>query len=371
MCVGPEIANKTPRMIQRPHLPALTSLRFVAAFAVVLYHFAVGASAHWPLFWRNLVGNGSAGVPFFFILSGFVLTYTYQGSSVTNGRFWWLRFARIYPVYLVSLLLALPPYLALLRQGEGFGGFPLDIVTRTLLLQQWLPGQALRWNGPAWTLSCEAFFYLSFPLALFAMVRLKRGHLWVSGAAILLYALFGPVARATGSASFEALSHTPLRHVFLFVAGIGLALEFLQGYRLPAGLFWLSSAAAVLVMGFIPTLDGIWGLCGCLTFAVLILSAASLELKGVAKALSWAPLVLLGEASYSLYILHEPLGSYLHLVAKKTGLSFDSTWVVIGASLFAVAVSIVAFKLVERPANGILRRWCQAGARVAAPVPGN
>ena len=96
----------------RPHLRALTGLRFVAAFQVLAYHgLGTGPQSAWWM--RSLVGSGYVGVSLFFVLSGFVLTYTYHDSlrdgTATRGAFVAARVARIYPVYLLSLLVALPP----------------------------------------------------------------------------------------------------------------------------------------------------------------------------------------------------------------------------------------------------------------------
>src|SRR6476620_6656817 len=93
----------------RPRLHAITSLRFLAALHVVLFHMrVVGILSGGPWWYQNFASIGYIGVNFFFVLSGFILVYTYAGSSFSVRRFWQARFARIYPAYVVSLIVAAP-----------------------------------------------------------------------------------------------------------------------------------------------------------------------------------------------------------------------------------------------------------------------
>jgi peptidoglycan/LPS O-acetylase OafA/YrhL len=155
---------------RRPTLPALTGIRFFAAFYVVLFHSRPWLMSHFnlPGSLITFLGNGYLAVALFFLLSGFILSYTYAG-NVENGRqhakFWEPRFARIYPVYFLSLMLALPFQRAL----------PLTTKIAVLaMVQAWNPfrrGWTGAWNYPAWSLSVEAFFYLCFP---FIQKRISR-----------------------------------------------------------------------------------------------------------------------------------------------------------------------------------------------------
>ena len=93
----------------RPRLHALTTLRFFAALHVVLFHMRViGILPGGPWWYQNFASIGFVGVNFFFVLSGFILVYTYDGPSLNVRRFWWARFARIYPAYILSLIVAAP-----------------------------------------------------------------------------------------------------------------------------------------------------------------------------------------------------------------------------------------------------------------------
>ena len=83
-------------------LPALTIVRFFAALVVALSHYALFGLRESPVWLRNIVSSGYLGVPFFFILSGFVLVYASDGAPLDKWQFWVRRAARIYPIYLLA-----------------------------------------------------------------------------------------------------------------------------------------------------------------------------------------------------------------------------------------------------------------------------
>src|SRR5208282_2377784 len=94
------------------------------------------------------------------------------------SAFYWARFVRLYPIYLLSFLLYLP--IAVQKyvlypspESTGHHTFVLSAVLSCLMLQSWTP-LAQAWNGPSWSLSVEAFMYLMFPLVGFRLVRLSR-----------------------------------------------------------------------------------------------------------------------------------------------------------------------------------------------------
>ena len=144
-----------------PQLDALTGLRFLAAAAVFLSHIKV-----WFVIDNFDPGPiGSAAVGFFFVLSGFILSHVYRGAQehTPPGRFYLARLARIWPMHIVCL--------ALLCVTPGFRSAPDTLmewstyIEHALLLQSWTldTSAAMGWNGPAWSLSVEAFFYVMFP----------------------------------------------------------------------------------------------------------------------------------------------------------------------------------------------------------------
>jgi len=168
----------------RPRLPAVTSLRFFAAFHVALFHLNEMGAITGPHWLKTFAGIGYVGVSFFFVLSGFILVYTYAWRNVVLGEFYQTRFARIYPAYLFSLVLTFPFFcFGALKMHVPFfyfaeQHFTLSAVLVLLLLQSWVPQAALSWNAVAWSLSVEAFFYAIFPFALNRFGKFSRQVLW-------------------------------------------------------------------------------------------------------------------------------------------------------------------------------------------------
>jgi len=165
-----------------PTLRALTGLRFVAAFHVLLLHTALGFVQGAPPFVANVVRAGTASVSLFFVLSGFILAYQYLDVGGTRPldrrQFWWARVARIYPVYLFALLFALPYFFAwaaaTLESESPWASakIAVTLVANLTLTQGWIPQTVGPMNPPGWSLSVEAFCYLLFPFAAARVVRL-------------------------------------------------------------------------------------------------------------------------------------------------------------------------------------------------------
>ena len=174
----------------------LTSLRFFAATLVVFHHLAGVLWLDGDVFHPFNLGNA---VSFFFVLSGFVLYYSYARRMQTMS--WWqfsvLRFFRIWPAHIAVLVLGLailvtPGYTQQLAVRT-----PTEIAQIVFLLQSWTPRVEVFWglNAPSWSISTELFFYISFPVLVPLMhrhpVRLCLGLL-VSVAAYLCKRCPGP-----------------------------------------------------------------------------------------------------------------------------------------------------------------------------------
>lgn len=137
----------------RQQLPALTGLRFFAALLVLCVHFGRWLAMPTPL--HTLIGRGGVSVGLFFVLSGFILTHTYCTASGsfrgTPGAFYVARFARIYPVYLCGIGLALMtvnPWAVPVHTPHL-----LILVLTMSLIQSWFPPLQAIINGPGWSLS--------------------------------------------------------------------------------------------------------------------------------------------------------------------------------------------------------------------------
>lgn len=153
-------------------IKSLTSLRAIAAAMVFSSH--IGTS-DLPIWLDHLKLNGYLGVSIFFILSGYVLIHTYREQCHTY-KFWIARFIRIYPLYLIFLLLGL-------KHGGN------NLLGHLLLLQAWDKNSAYDFNPVLWSLSAEAFFYFIFPLLRSLLLRFRH----IFGLIILILILLGIV----------------------------------------------------------------------------------------------------------------------------------------------------------------------------------
>ncbi|BAY23077.1 putative acyltransferase [Calothrix sp. NIES-2100] len=170
-------------MIKQELLP-LTSLRFISAFWVFLFHITLRWPLKLPVPVSNIVSQGALGMSIFFILSGFILTYNYfEQEPIKEYRdFVIKRFARIYPIYILASLVTLPWFVipqistdipnVILRSFT----YLIVVIINLFLLQAWFPSLFNYWiNGSTWSLSVECFFYLLFPniLSVFKKISIK------------------------------------------------------------------------------------------------------------------------------------------------------------------------------------------------------
>jgi peptidoglycan/LPS O-acetylase OafA/YrhL len=353
-------------MRQAAQLPQLTSLRFFAAFWVLGFHTIprTGPTGAWAAFWNV----GWIGVTFFFVLSGFILTYTYgrDGGRLDRRRFWVARFARVYPLYLFAMLFAVPQLLRFLRlaaaQGRPLGASQITgvVISSVAMLQAWFGQLVCVWNCPSWSLSDEAFFYALFPLVL-PLATGRRGRALLLAATVGGMAFIAWGALVSGAPAFavqaaEAAVH-PLARLPEFLLGCWLGGVFLA--RRPS---WsassavaIATAAGIVVIaawaGLHPAL-GLPHLVAAPLFALLIIAVASSRMPSRGF-LAAAPLVLLGEASYSLYMLHGPLHGYVLAAFNRVAPSASVGARFVVYVVAALALAIASFRWLERPA----RRW--------------
>ncbi|HNY32088.1 MAG TPA: acyltransferase [Fibrobacteria bacterium] len=343
----------------------LTAIRFFAAAWVVVHHFGI-----WPLppdftgsnLITNVLHHGDLGVKFFFILSGFILVHVYGKKEKIKLRgFLWARAARIYPVYLFALILSLPSLLQqfhshIAQYGEikGFTIMGIKSIMVTSLTQAWFPSAALAWNGVSWSLSAEAFFYVTFPFLLPWLRKKSTRTLWL----LLLGFVALDSFRYTCSLQWPnvAWGFTPLFRLPDFATGMVLRLVMDRGFRIP----FISSLPFAL--GFIglqclnPTdsLSKILILFGThISISLLVVSLAIPRL-GTACPLYMRPLVLAGQVSYSVYLLQFPvMGIWIWLCPQWTNVEFGQFFA------FLLLFCTATYYLVETPARNYIRARVQ------------
>lgn len=359
---------------QRPLLHALTSLRFFAALLVVVFHDGHALLVYLPSWVQSVAKAGFAGVPFFFILSGFILIYNYlpRRESFSAKSFWIARFARIYPVYAVSMLVSLPIFiLTLLHATSGFAWFPQVIAQGLLvfgLMQAWVPSAAFLWNGPAWSLSVEAFFYAAFPWLMrrrnWRTIGVIVGANLVGMVALVVLSVINPEWRLVGRLKSVLGWSNPLLWLPLFFLGMGGGWLFLQGgplfKKVPSQVFRVTvtlTILAIIIAVMASDLKEVSMLLFCYALSLPCL-ALILLLADSANPITWMLstkwLVLLGEASYALYILHRPIHDWLQLIEQKWAiLDLSSPGGFMVYLFIAASIALLSVKYFEEPT----RRW--------------
>jgi peptidoglycan/LPS O-acetylase OafA/YrhL len=348
-------------------LPALTSVRFLAAFYIVLDHGLpfLEVHHHVPDVLRTFLQNGSLAVGFFFVLSGFILTYTYGGrigERLNRNRFWRARFARIYPVYFLALALAYPYQRSLSLTTK---------LTVLFMVQGWNPLTPERlgaWNFPAWSLSAEALYYLCFPFLLSWMSKARLSTIRLSICILACICVFGhTMAQGLGnfnhSSGIGRFLPLPVIRFPEFLLGIALGLVFL---RLPSNrasarpLRLYFAIVSVVVLLSIPI--GAWVSLVVIPFSVLTYDLACGQ-GLVAKILSTRLMVLLGGASYSIYLLQYPVRAWVRELFSLGDARFAFLGQVL-TPVILVGFSILVFICWEEPLRKAIRG---RPVRTAAP----
>lgn len=299
-----------PIRAEVPQIDQLTGLRGIAAWFVVLYHIRLSLTGLLPEWAIAAFAKGHLAVDVFFILSGFVLWLNYGAAFRAGGwseapRFWWKRFARIWPLH-AAILAAMALFAALLlATGRDASGYPFaELPLHFALLQNWGLTSELAWNHPAWSISTEMAAYVLFPLIALALPweRLRGGAL--IGLSVLLAAGLALVLAAFGKDNLGAdiPKFGLVRCLAEFTLGVVLC-NLWQRWRELRFAFSGCAAASLALLGggiafgvpetaFLP-----------LAFAAGLLALA-LDRGPVARFLASAPLVRLGEWSYSTYLAH-------------------------------------------------------------------
>jgi peptidoglycan/LPS O-acetylase OafA/YrhL len=347
----------------KAELPALTGLRGVAAWFVVLYHVRLSAAAQVPPEALAFFSKGYLAVDLFFMLSGFVLWLNYADRLRTEGLaaaplFLARRLARIWPLHLFILAGAIA--FAGLLQALGkinpetypWAELPLHI----LLVQNWGLTGSLTWNVPAWSISCEWAAYLLFPFLALAIDWRKVGPVATVAAIMLLSVLLAWLMETGGAATLgtDVPRFGLARALCEFAIGTaicGFWLRWRARPAVPAAAAALAAAGLALAwrFGILTEVQAV-----PLVFAALLLGLA-LTAASPANPLGWRPVHYLGRISYATYLVH-----YLLFIAFKLVFVEDAANVplpLLGLFLaLTFAASVVLHHFVELPAQGWVNR---------------
>jgi peptidoglycan/LPS O-acetylase OafA/YrhL len=375
-------------------LPSLTGLRFVGATFVFVAHgvnlflFADPSVQKNYSFWAGS-NLGVLGVCFFFVLSGFVLTWSARPGD-TPRTFWRRRFWRLVPnhvvVYLVALgLLLLAGTVPTLKQG----------ITHLFLLQSWIPDNTLFFpsvNGITWSLSVEVFFYACFPLLILLVTKIRPARLWlwagvVAGTALLMPWVSVHLVADAPASLFPTIRVSWPQYWFLYFFPVVRALEFTLGMILARIVqsgrrvgFGVLPAAVLVAAAYLASLyvpqEYTFAAIYLVPVGMLIAALAVADIGGRGTFLATRPWVWLGEITYAFFLTHLLVQFYVHGAflgqwggtgayqrseqwSTPVGLLFLGTLFV-----FCIGLAWLLYTLVQVPAT---RRWSKPkAARLAA-----
>ncbi|MCB0965245.1 MAG: acyltransferase [Ilumatobacter sp.] len=377
-------------------IDSLTGLRFVAALSVLVEHFPELVPGVSP----ERLAQGGGGVSLFFVLSGFLLTVRYRaslGDRPGRARYRFGRVTRIAPLHVAALAIVVP---IVVIQSDPFttygaGRATVSVLANLGLVHAWVPAQVMYiWNGPAWSISVEMFFYAMLPVLLVAIsgrhttrapARLiaallaAQTFVWLIGSWLVGRFLLSRSDDIVGTRLIVSrLANIPALRVGEFAAGCLVGVVFasraagarpwprLESPRFRLGLL-LAAIAAVVAIQFTPSCPAT----ACYPDAQNAAALIDLRLFAVyapiavvvIAALAWGPtpigrllerptMVRLGEASYALYIFQW----IPWLLLYDGGRTERGFWPVFLTVVATVIASVAIHRWFEVPVDRTLRR---------------
>ncbi|WP_128428344.1 acyltransferase family protein [Streptomyces cyaneus] len=380
---SPAVATDGALGSYRTKLPSLTGLRFIAAALVFFFHATFSdppmnpfADESWEEGFRWLFSKaGWMGVSFFFVLSGFVLTWSARPGDTLTG-FWRRRLLKIFPNHVVMWALAMVLFAGAMTPVSAW-------LPNLFLIHSWFPQHDtfISVNPPSWSLCSELLFYLLFPLLLRPVQRIKESALWIWAAAMVagmlavqlvtdfLMPQHPPTPEGFGISLWEfwfGYNFPPVR-MFEFVLGMILARLVAAGAAprigiIAASLLCLVGYAAAMVVPFLYGLN----LMTVVPIALLICAVARADVEGAPTVLRGRTMQWLGEVSFGFY-----LAQYVVMYSVRTTLMDERLFsplpgvlVLLGFFCATLLAGWLLLVCVERP---VMRRWARPPAARTTP----
>ncbi len=373
----------------RPYLTTLTPLRGIAALLVVIFHSNLMLMPFLPMGERHVIWAGWLWVDFFFVLSGFIISYVYGDSfkdTLTLGDYWKYikaRFARVYPLHFVTLVWCLICATIILHYADGVAPFYSDMINPSaaipslLFLQTFGLYSSAPLNTPSWSLSTEWWVYMVFPLLVPFFCHLKaRGiaimTVFIVGLFAFIKYFLGPdgLPFPGGSPSLNIITDFG---VFRCLAGFlaGMLLFRVYEESIAISFFKKSWVFIAFFLGVMVAMHvGVEDILVIALFPFVILAAAYNN-STIKKVMDTPVLQRLGDWSFSIYMVHVPImyvfwiyqirlnpTMYAKFPPEQTGapdytLGLIACLVVVALTLI---VSALSYRFVEVPARRYLNK---------------
>jgi len=386
------IAQAAARDKETTHIPALTGVRFFAVLHIFMFHLWVLFDSEKQAEAANLMegfrllpeplitffSHGWMSTSFFFILSGFVLSYLYWGEDgqlVGKRRvFWFKRFARIYPIHLIVLLITFLLVGSWYLTYRNLWELVPSAIATLFLVQAWFPPWVPEWSWPTWTISALLFLYLIMPWLMSAMAKLNRQQMlmlmvalpFISLLPTTIYAFYFPPGSEPVQNWQIFIGSTPLFWVPQFAGGmllsryLGISRFCNQWRPEKTRLFARGDLAmlAVIAIAFTPGIEEPFkyflrhGLLMPLFMLIIVDFARG---HGVAARLFSLPGTgFLGETAFSLFIWQNFVMILLWVtVGVSANMGLHQVWL---APVGIVLLACASTYFIEKPIARMLRR---------------
>ena len=344
------------------HIFPLTSLRFFFSLMVFLshLHLLIKDTPNTFLKWIDdkVFYEGFLGVSFFFILSGFILSYTYQdrllNNSVSKSSFLLNRFTRIYPLHFLTLILSFP---LVFYSIEG-----LDTLVKTLvklffnitLTQSFIPLNTFyfSFNSPSWSISNELFFYLLTPFLFVKFSKLNFSGILVYLFVFVVIILLG-VELIPEDYHHRVFYINPFVRLLDFILGIFLFYVFKKIKKIPSFLnsTLLEFGGVLIFLFFFYFHDEVSNVYRYSIYywipMFLIILIFSVSQGFLSLLLSKKLFVYLGEISFGFYLIHQLVIRYFSVINRRLDLNLDDLTQIILVSFISLFLSVLSFEFFE------------------------
>ncbi|WP_299684128.1 acyltransferase [uncultured Dokdonia sp.] len=333
----------------------LTFTRFIAAIAIVIFHYGKEANLFHKEYTSFIFKQANIGVSYFFVLSGFVMIIAYgKNSNINFFQYIKNRLARIYPVYILAIILILGVFLFQNINGA-------DLILNLLMLQSWFSGKALTINYPGWSLSVELFFYITFPYLfnrIYSKQNLKTVTIWIIIFWMLsqiVFHLFIYNIIELPYFNIKDIKYLPLLHLNEFLIGNLTGLYFIKKLKNKQKNFkfhiLISIAILIILLKYPFGLNYHNGLL-IIIFVPLIIFI-SLSTDSFTKLISKKTFVFLGEISFGIYILQAPVWRIFsdYRMDKYLGLNKEADFTIsfFVRLLILITLSSLSYLYFEKP----------------------
>jgi peptidoglycan/LPS O-acetylase OafA/YrhL len=343
----------------QPEIKALHFTRFAAAFCVVAYHYGKSAFPFQHGLLNTLIQNGGMAVSYFFALSGFIMAYVYGSEQQTlqSNTYWSARFARIYPVYLLSFLLVL----ITMYVFKGSKPKGISIILQALCIQAWKPGISMEINYVAWSISVELLFYFLFPFVIaywrkksLNSILLQASLFWLFSLGMHMW-LVNNVSSPDRFNVGQFIAFFPPRHLNSFLLGTAAGIVYHR--KLMLDVYPQKYSESLIVLGLLliyicfilqPLGLGYLTNGGIIPVFLLLILGISLHKGFLQKVFSSRPLIWLGEISYGFYLWQFFIYLFFekYLPVSSSGMNTSQFYLYI---LVLLAFSAMSYHLFEIP----------------------